>query len=205
MHPEERLRAALNEAPRIAAHGPWYRYLDSAALQGPPPGAPAGAPPTPLWAGGPLRLGGRFTPPGAFEALYLATDTITAQLEAEALFLDSMGMPVPVLIPPMTGYSTHGIIVDVLDLTDRAIQANLGTSLQELTGNWEISQTRGEVAPTQLLGRVAYESARFSGLLAVSAKNPAAGRVLVVFPGRLAEPSHIEMYDPSGRLAQRLP
>ena len=98
-----------------------------------------------------------------------------------------------------------GVLLNVLDLTDRDVQARLGTSLQELTGAWRPMQTRGELAPTQMLGQLAYESNRFMGLRSSSAANTDHGHILVVFTGRLRSPSGIEVYDPTGRLTQRLP
>ncbi len=206
MLPEDQLRAALLTLPSITVPGPWARVVDYAALQGPTPGAPTGTPAQSLWSGGSLRSGGRFTPPGAFEALYLALDLITALIEAGEIFLTSEGPPLLPAAVPKAYFRVEGILTDVLDLTDPSVRAGAGTSPQELTGTWRYRQSHGELAPTQILGRLAYESGRFKGLQSISAKNSNTGRVLVVFTDRLGPPpSFIEVRDPAGYLTKRLP
>jgi hypothetical protein len=74
------LVVAIAAAPRITVHGLWSRCIEYALLQGPPPGRPPGSPAEPLWAGGAVITGGRFTPVGSFSTLYLASDHITAQV-----------------------------------------------------------------------------------------------------------------------------
>jgi hypothetical protein len=89
---------------------------------------------------------------------------------------------------------------NVLDLTDAATQAALGTTDQEMTGSW-VSTTH---PPTQLLARLAYDSGRIVGIKYRSAKRPG-GLNLVVFPDRIASSgSFLETYDPHGNLAQRI-
>ena len=60
--------------------------------------------------------------------------------------------------------------------------------------------------PTQELGRQAHASRKIAGLIAPSAKN-SGGKNLVVFTDRLTlgRQNRLEVFDPYGNLAQRLP
>jgi RES domain-containing protein len=80
------LRRALAAGPLIEITGPWVRAIDARLLTASPPGAPAGSPPQPLWGGGARMYGGRFTPKGSFDTLYLSSDLITVGLEIGAVF-----------------------------------------------------------------------------------------------------------------------
>jgi len=109
-------------------------------------------------------------------------------------------------------FAIEGAIEKVLDLTDHRVQTRLGTSFSELTGDWRFQQSRhlrggGALAPTQLLGRIAYEAGSILGLKFDSAKNPGDGFNVVVFPDRLAisKASFLEVYDPHDLIRQRLP
>jgi RES domain-containing protein len=207
MLPEEELRATLPGLPHITLHGPWTRVVGFHLLLGPPPGAPTGTRSQPLWAGGPSIDGARFTPRGGARTLYLASDAHTALLEVQAVVQIAPGPAFTLRTQPWTLISVDGVLTDVLDLTEPAIQVALGTTLAELTGEWQISQLRGQVAPTQRLGQAAYETGAFIGLRYTSAKNPREGTGLAVFADRLTpdRPSYLEVVDPHGRLYQRLP
>lgn len=206
MLPVARLRAILPQLPRISIHGPWYRTVGFRLLQGPPPGV-AGGPPQPLWPGGAGQNGARFTPLNGFGTIYLASDTETALLEVGAIFKNPHGPPLAPRTPPWTLVSVDGILVNVLDLTDPSIQAFLGTSLAELTGQWVLEQQGGNLAPTQQLGQAAYGAGDIVGVLYVPAKNPLNGRGIAVFLDRLTPgaPSYLQVYDPDHVLDQRLP
>lgn len=108
---------------------------------------------------------------------------------------------------PWVVLSVDGVLTNVLDLSNPVIRNRIESSLAELTGDWLYSQEIGETPPTQLLGRVAYESGAFVGLLYASARDPRRGRNIAVFADRLRDfpPSYLEVIDPSGRLNQRLP
>jgi hypothetical protein len=99
------------------------------------------------------------------------------------------------------------VLTDILDLTAPAIQTALGTTLAELTGDWQVSQAIEDVAPSQRLGKAAYESGVIVGLRYASAKNPRQGTGIAVFADRLTPdlPGYLEVVDPHGRLYQRLP
>ncbi len=66
-------------------------------------------------------------------------------------------------------------------------------------------QAGGGEPPTQLLGRVCHKTALFDAIRYPSSKNLPGGRCLAVFTDRLKGPAYLEVYDPNGHLAQRLP
>lgn len=94
-----------------------------------------------------------------------------------------------------------GVVSRVLDLTDAATLALLGTNEQEITGTWVKMAT----PPTQVLAQAAYDGGGIAGILYPSAKYPG-GSNLVVFADRLvaAPTDYLETYDPAGNLPQRL-
>lgn len=102
---------------------------------------------------------------------------------------------------PWVIISVDGILDNVLDLTNPASLAALGTNVQEMTGNWVTIQQ----PPTQVLGRLAYDSGRITGIKYASAKNPG-GLNLVVFSERitLIPGNYLEVFDPHGNLAQKI-
>jgi RES domain-containing protein len=198
--PDSELREILLKSPLIPVHGPWVRVVQERYLRQENP--------DPLWAGGPVKFGARFTPKGSFESLYLASDPFTALYEVEAVFRPFS----PRISPPLTLLTIEGLVENVLDLTDSSLQTRLGTSHEELAGNWKEVQHKylsgeGPLPVTQRLGKRSYESSRISGLLYCSAKNPEKAANLVVFPDRLGlgESTCLEVYDPTGILRKRLP
>lgn len=199
MLPLLQLAAALHRAVLVSAHGPWSRAIGYRHLLGPPPGQTG--PPQPLWGGAAKIAGARFTPAGGFDSIYLAHDPITAFIEVSALIL-LPGGPVPVRSAPWVVISVDGIVNNLLDLADPATLAALGTTAQEMTGTWAATPH----PPTQLVGQLAYDSGRIAGIKYASAKHPG-GINVAVFPDRLAiaAGNYLEVYDPHGHLAQRLP
>ena len=193
------LAAALGALKLISAHGPWSRAVGYRYLVGPPPGLTG--PPQPLWGGAAKLVGARFTPQGGFDSIYLAYDPVTAFIEVSALVL-LPGGPVPVRTAPWVIVSVDGLMNhNVLDLTDAATLAALGTTEQEVTGTWVLAA----YPPTQLLARLAYDSGRIAGIKYRSAKRPG-GLNLVVFPDRILATTgnFLEVYDPHGHLAHRI-
>lgn len=89
----------------------------------------------------------------------------------------------------------------------------LQTSAQELTGDWQgyqhrrpqdiVNQSVG-AAPTQALGQVLFTTPGVEAFRAVSAKVPNR-MTLVVFPGKLAQGSWLKVYDPNGKVIERIP
>ncbi|HEY3939952.1 MAG TPA: hypothetical protein VGL97_21165 [Bryobacteraceae bacterium] len=82
----------------------------------------------------------------------------------------------------------------IVDLTDvEATHLPLGTTAQELTGDWRGYRLRSPstsvrapigIAQTQALGAVLFACKQFEGFLAISAKVPYS-KVLGIFPERL--------------------
>jgi RES domain-containing protein len=198
MLPSRQLAAALAKIPLASARGPWSRAIGYRYLLSPPPGLTG--PPQPLWGGAAKLAGARFTPKGGFDSIYLAHDPVTAFLEVSALLL-LPGGPLPVRTAPWVVVTVDGMLSSVLDLTQAATLTALGTNEREVTGTWATTPH----PPTQLLGRLAYDSARIAGIKYASTKHPG-GLNLVVFPDRLpaAAGSFLQVHDPHGNLAQRL-
>jgi RES domain-containing protein len=198
MLPVIQLAATLGAVNLASAHGPWSRTVGYQYLLRPPPGLTGS--PQPLWGGAAKLVGARFTPQGSFDSIYLAHDPITAFIEVSALVV-LPGGPVPVRSAPWVVVSVDGMLNQLLDLTDATTLAALGTTGQEMTGAWATTTH----PPTQLLGRIAYDSGRISGITYASAKHPG-GLNLVVFPDRIsvAAGNYLEVYDPHGNLAQRI-
>jgi hypothetical protein len=120
----------------------------------------------------------------------------------------------PVTLPtyPWTVFAVNGSLSEILDLCHSSVQSALGTSLQELTGDWAYLQEehlhgRGALPSTQLLGRAAYDSGVIVGFRHPSAKNVGKGVGIVVFADRLVTGggSYLEVFDPQGNLRDRRP
>lgn len=205
MHPEQQLRAVIATLPSHPRHGPYSRCVGYHHLIPHIAGQPPHRGPQPLWGMGSKNDGARFTPKGRFETIYLAEDPVTALTEVEAVFRLPRGPIVTVVTPPLVHVVVDGVLLSVLDLTDGNTQTVLGTTRQELTGAWRYAQLQGMEAPTQTLGRVCYDSGRFDAIRYYSSKNPPDGICIAVFPDRLAGAAYLEVYDPYGHLAQRLP
>lgn len=203
MYAEPQIRAVLiGLAPR-SAHGPYSRCVGYHHLV--PGGIHAVAGPQPLWGMGSRINGGRFTPKDIFETIYLAEDPITALAEVALVIQHAQAPPATFRTPPWVHVTVDGILFSLLDLTENNVQRALGTNVQELTGEWRYTQAQGLEAPTQMLGRLCYETGRFDGIRYFSSKNPPKGVCLAVFPDRLGPRAYLEVYDPHDNLAQRLP
>lgn len=201
MLPESQLRTAVDKLSARPAHGPYSRcvafhYLVQA------PGAAA----QPMWGIGSFVSGGRYNPPNRFETIYLAEDPITALAETWRVFQHPQApQGITFRTPPLVHIAIDGVLLNVLDVTDQNVQKAIGTTYQELTGEWRLTQAGGIEAPTQILGRVAYTVGRFDAIRAPSSKNAPGGACVAVFPNRLVGGAYLEVYDPYGDLAQRLP
>jgi RES domain-containing protein len=161
--------------------------------------------PQPLWGMGSKRFGGRFTPRDSFETIYLAEDPVTALAEVTHILRNIPGSSLTLQSQPWVVVTVRGILSRVLDLTDASAVSQIGSNHQELTGEWRYTQEQLGEAPTQLLGRVCYHTGLFDGIRYPSSKNLPDGACLAVFPDRLKAPAFLEVYDPNGNLAQRLP
>jgi hypothetical protein len=134
--------------------GTWYRAFDPKHCG------------TPLGTSHTLGVPSRFSPGPLsltqFEILYLSQNHIVCLREVEALLGSPERAPVP---NPAQAWQIINIRVQlqrVADLTSLTEQRRLGTTVQELTGDWEGYQTRTPsspvpgptgTAPTQESGR----------------------------------------------------
>jgi len=143
-----------------------------------------------------------------FEILYLSENPIVALFEVEAL-LGSPWQLVGRTIPnPRQSWVTINVTVrlqDVADLTQVSQQNLLGTTAQELTGDWRGYQQRNSTmsvsqpvgtAPTQELGAALFAVAGLEGFRTVSAKVPYCSN-LVVFPQKLQRGSSVIFEHPA--------
>ncbi len=161
----------------------------------------------PLYSRGSVDHGGRYTPRGSMETLYMAEDPTTAYMEVDRAYKKAEGLnrdAVPPTAPPIILFQCSVYIEAILDLTLPEVQAALGTNEEELTRPWRLLQKRGGMPPTQTLGRLAFDSGRFQSIRAPSGRSRG-GVCLAVFTGRITAPSFVEVYDPYGQLSARLP
>lgn len=175
-----------------------------AHLTGPPPGAAPGSPPRPLWPEGAKIHGQRFTPKDGFDTAYLASDPLTAMAEVYCVLVGPTGL-IPVVGRPSVHVSIIGVVHNVLDTSNPAIQKQLNTTVSELAGPWAYVRGGG-LAPTQILGQAAYDCGRVHAIMYHSSKNMASGTCLAVFPDRL-DPTleRLEVFDPGRSLVDSLP
>jgi RES domain-containing protein len=202
--PERQLRAALRKIAPVPVQGPFSRtvalhYLFPKAATVPH------VRPQPLWGLGSKRFGGRYTPKNSFETIYMAKDVVTALKEVQALISISSGPAFMIVTVPWVTVAIQGLLSSVLDLTQSANVEAVGSSYQELTGAWRWVPGQTGEPPTHLLGRLCHTSRRFDGISYPSSKNPPSGVCVAVFPDRLRKPAYLEVYDPHGNVAQKLP
>ena len=96
--------------------------------------------------------GGRWTPPGAFRAVYASLEEVTALDEARQQNL-RLGVP-PWMALPLVLTAIEVDLEPVLDLTDGRVRRALRVSRARMLGEpWWVLQERGQEALTQALGR----------------------------------------------------
>jgi hypothetical protein len=141
--------------------------------------------------------------------IYLAADHSVALFEVAAL----LGSPLPghAFVPnPAGAWTVINVTVRLSRVVDlcRASQRRLvGTTVQELTGDWRGYSLRGggsgvavrypSIVPTQRLGAALHARRGVEGFLTYSAKVPTK-RNLVIFPGKLLAGSSVEFTDAHG-------
>ena len=138
-----------------------------------------------------------------FSVVYLGDHPDVAALEVGAVFGDPL-RPGGTIADPARSWVSLNVSVQlqsVVDLTDvSGVQKPLGTTAQELTGDWQ-GYTRRNMhtsvrepvgtAPTQELGAALFACKKFEGFIAISAKL-ATNRVLGVFPERMRNDSFLK-------------
>jgi hypothetical protein len=138
--------------------------------------------------------------------LYLAADPVTALHEVVSIFTPPGGPVFTLKTSPWVVITVEGVLSNIVDLTDDAIQQELKTSTMELTGDWAYTQAKMGHAPTQQLGQAAFEYGML-GFQYKSAKNIGGGDVVVVITDHLAanSPSYLQVFDEYHNVSQRLP
>ena len=152
---------------------------------------------------GSFKRGGRYNIAQQFEALYVSGSPITALKEIRYLINTPAGVsayPTRPYILLSLQYQLHRVI----DLTDSHIRNFLDTNVQELTGSW-YSFIEEEIAPTQQLGKIAYDLGVQALKVPSSVDLENNGFNLVIFPENLPPNGFVEIYDPDGEFRQRLP
>ncbi len=196
--PDE-LRSFLDEVSTTGFSGRLYRVVTTSSLLGMTLHA-TGRPratrlqPDLLFAGGPRRGGGRFTPIGGPDSLYLASRERTAHAEWSA-GLKSL-FP-GFALPPKTVFMSRAKLTRVLDLTRAETQRLLNTNLTELAQPWKAVTD----PPTQRLGKAAFDSGRVSAIRYRSVRD-AQGTCVMVFPKRLLETESVSVLDPQQFFSQ---
>jgi RES domain-containing protein len=150
--------------------------------------------PTDLIAGvGSQLTGGRWTPLGAFRAVYASRDEATALNEARQQNL-RQGVP-PWMALPLVLTALEIDLEPVLDLTDTWVRRALSVSWYRMLAEpWWLLQDRGREALTQTIGRLARDHG-FAALLAPSAAR-ARGVNVVIYPDRIASGGRLAIVNP---------
>lgn len=159
-----------------------------------------------------FNLGATASP--QFSVLYLAENPVLALFEAQAVFGSTVSPP-GIIPHPLRSFVIINVRVQldqVVDLSDPANQTLLGTTAQELTGDWRGYHLRSSAttvsgplapAPTQELGAALRAQPGLEGFLAVSAKLPV-HQNLVVFPDNFGPRSFVEFENTATGVRQRI-
>ena len=142
---------------------------------------------------GSQMTGGRWTPPGAFRALYASRDEATAMDEARQQNL-RQGVP-PWMALPLVLTALEVDLEPVLDLTDGWVRRSLHVSRARMLDEpWWLEQEQGCEALTQAIGRLA-RGHDFAALLAPSAAR-VRGTNVVIFPDRIGAAGRLDVVNP---------
>lgn len=142
---------------------------------------------------GAFIAGGRWSPIGVMNVVYLSTAPETATYESMAgaryynlPLWDSM---------PKVMVAVRVEVDAILDLTNRAIGANLPVAMAALLGeDWRAVMQGGRESASQAIGRAAF-AAGLQGLL-VPSKAHRSGKNLLVFPASLSKTCLLEVMNP---------
>jgi RES domain-containing protein len=198
--PERELARVLKRVRLVRVDGPFHRFADLWFVHQ----RLAARRETEFLSGlGAKMNGGRFTPRGAFETLYVATTAETARIEAESRLTVSGVISSPT--KPYVHFMVSGRLQRVLDLTDDSVLRALQTTTDQISTPWVMEQVQGREALTQLLGRTVHAAARIEAILFASSKDRPYGRCLAIFPDRLRRGSELEIVDDTGLVRDKLP
>jgi RES domain-containing protein len=184
MLPQNALLSVLEAVTLEHFHGTAYRFIEHRHIE------------TALSAVGSLRRGGRYNVAGAFEALYLSDNPVTALHEIQAV-VHTDGRLTGVQGSPRLLLSIECKLDHVLDLAVETFYVKLGTTFQELMSPWLPFVGLTPAAPTQELGLAAYAAGRISALRAPSVRVPGATN-LIIFPDRLRASESLAVFDDTG-------
>src|SRR5438309_8141387 len=123
------LTQALNTVPRTRITGVFYRSIAEAAMH-------SLSPPQPLYSLAPRKTGARFTPKNGPASLYLSATFDTSYIETYGTAASIAGSGLHFIPPPTVIIAISVDIEHVLDLTNPAVRAELGTDEAELGGAW---------------------------------------------------------------------
>jgi len=196
---ERQLRRAFRRVPLIGIEGPFHRFVDLGFVH---QRLTLGVGTEVLAGLGAKMIGGRFTPRGAFETLYVATSAETARVEAESRITDSGVVDTPG--KPYVHFVIRGHLQTVLDLNDPSTLEALNSTVQEIVAPWFMHQAQGKEAKTQVLGRAVHAASTIEAILYPSSKDRPDGRCLAALPDRLKKGSWLEIVDETGLVKERL-
>jgi RES domain-containing protein len=197
---ERELRRAVRRVPLVGIAGPFHRFVDLGFVH---QRLTQGAGTEVLGGLGAKMIGGRFTPRGVFETLYVATSAETARVEAESRVTASgvVGSP----SKPYVHFVIRGHLQMVLDLNEPLVLEALKTTFGEIVAPWVMDQAQGKEARTQVLGRAVHAASTIEAILFPSSKDRPDGRCLAILPDRLKKGSSLEIVDETGLVKERLP
>ncbi|WP_027482281.1 RES family NAD+ phosphorylase [Deinococcus pimensis] len=135
---------------------------------------------------GSLKADNRYTRAGTCAALYTSHYPDLALLEVMQGSTFNEAFPGATSAVHVT-FNVRVDLTDVLDLTHGDVQEALETNLQELTGEWKAMNARGLDAPTQRLGRIAFESRQVQAIRYPSRVQPHRANMLI-FKDRVSTP-----------------
>jgi RES domain-containing protein len=142
---------------------------------------------------GSLLTGGRWTPPGAFRAVYASLGETVALEEARQ---QNMRQSAPAWMAlPLVVTAIDVDLEPVRDLTSGRVRRALLVSRERMLAEpWWAVQDQGREALTQAIGRLARDQG-FVALLVPAAVRPSAANV-VIYPDRLATTNRMAIVNP---------
>lgn len=194
MHSTDRLLRTLEHAPVQRFSGFVYRVIAEKYRE------------SPLSTIGSIRSGGRYNAPNTFPVLYCADSQMTAMMEVEALFTTAGGQLQGAPRNPDLMLTLRCELSRVLDLTDRHIYRELGTTQDELvslTPSRFILNARGGETPTQRMGAACSFSGAISALKVPSAAHKD-GFCLDILPDSMLVGEHLSVVDDSARIKDQI-
>ncbi len=197
MQPKARLSKILTKLPNPGITGYFYRSIDYGALH-------SIEPLNALYALGPSKQGQRYTPIGGPPALYVADKAYTSFAEVTHAITSSVKQFDSTPPGPLVVFAVSVHLEHILDLTDNSTLKALGTTVAELQEPWADQMASGFAVPTHLLAIAAYKTNRFQGIKYHSKEHPG-GIDLIIWTDKLKASSFIEVFDPTKKLAARIP